>query len=207
MKSLLKCFWIFILGSFIGCIVEEIWCLIRNKCFQIRSSLLYLPLIPVYGFAALLIVLIADKVGYNIWKIFIIGVIVAAIVEYFCSYIQEKVFKTKSWDYSDYRFNLNGRINLLYSIGFGFISMIVVKYIKMFSVFIESLTENRIFISLSLFVIIFFVLDVITSSIACLRYVKRKKGVTPNNKIDLYFDKYYPDNKIEKIYNNCVYVG
>ena len=85
--------------------------------------------------------------------------------------------------------------------------MIVVKFIKMFSVFIESLTENRIFISLSLFVIIFFVLDVITSSIACLRYVKRKKGLTPNNKIDLYFDKYYPDNKIEKIYNNSVYVG
>ena len=114
MKTVLKAFLIFLLGSFIGHIVEELWCLIKNKCFQIRSSLIHLPLIPIYGFAALFIIIVADKVGYSTWKIFIIGFLVASIVEYVCSYIQEKIFKTKSWDYSNFKFNLNGRINLVY---------------------------------------------------------------------------------------------
>ena len=153
MKTLIKCFWIFLLGSFIGCIVEEIWWFIRNKCFQIRSSLLHMPLIPIYGFAVLFIIIIADKVGYSLWKVFIIGTIVATIVEYLCSYFQEKIFKTKSWDYSEFKYNLNGRVNLVYSIGFGFISMMVIKYIKNFAIFVNGLVNSEYFINFSILIL------------------------------------------------------
>lgn len=207
MKTLVKCYWIFLIGSFIGCIVEEIWCFIKNKCFQIRSSLLHLPLIPIYGFAALLIIIIADKVGYSLWKIFIVGTLIATIVEYVCSYVQEKVFKTKSWDYSDFKFNLNGRVNLIYSIGFGIISMIVIKYIKSFAIFIEELLMSEMFLKFSCFVFIIFVLDVVLSSIVCLRYSKRKQGVVAKNFLEVYLDKNYPDDKVERVYNNSVYIG
>lgn len=207
MKTLIKCFWIFLLGSFIGCIVEEIWCFIRNKCFQIRSSLLHMPLIPIYGFAALFIIIIADKVGYSLWKVFIIGTIVATIVEYLCSYFQEKIFKTKSWDYSEFKYNLNGRVNLVYSIGFGFISMMVIKYIKNFAIFVNGLVNSKYFINFSILIFILFTLDVIISSGACLRYGSRKEGIVASNSIERFLDKYYPDDKVEKIYNNSIYVG
>lgn len=207
MKTLINCFWIFLLGSFIGCIVEEIWCFIRNKCFQIRSSLLHVPLIPIYGFAALFIVIIADKVGYNLWKIFIVGALVATIVEYFCSFVQEKVFKTKSWDYSDYKFNINGRVNLLYSIGFGFISMLVIKFIKNFAIKIGVLLNKESFLVFSFIIIALFILEVIVSSIVCIRYAKRKQGLKPVTKLGTIIDKIYPDKRVERVYNNSVYVG
>ena len=207
MKTLIKCFWVFILGSFIGCLVEEIWCLIKNKCFQIRSSLIHFPLIPIYGFAALFILIIADKVGYSLWKIFIIGVLVATIVEYLCSYFQEKVFKTKSWDYSEFKYNLNGRVNLVYSIGFGLISMLVIKYIKNFEIYVSGLVNNETFIRVTILVFVLFILDVITSSIACLRYNSRREGIVASNNVERFLDKYYPDNRVEKIYNNSIYVG
>lgn len=207
MKTLVKCFWIFLFGSFIGCIVEELWCLFRNKCFQIRSSLIHLPLIPIYGLASLLIAIIASIVGYDLWKVFFIGVIVSTTIEYVSSIVQERLFKTKSWDYSNFKFNLNGRVNLLYSIGFGIISMMFIKYIRNFSLYVNGLVYEEKFMKFTAIILIVFIIDVITSSFACIRYSRRKQGIKPSNSIDKYLDKHYPDYKIDKIYNNSVYVG
>lgn len=207
MRTLVKCFWIFLVGSFIGCVIEEIWCFIKNKCFQIRSSLIYMPLIPIYGFASFLIILIADRVGYNLWKIFIVGAIVATIVEYVCSYVQEKVFHTKSWDYSNFKFNLNGRVNLVYSVGFGFFSVLLIKQIKNLVTLMELHTNDVLFYIITLFVFVFFLFDVIVSSLACYRQRMRKEGKEPKNSIERFIDKKYPDSRLDKIYNNSVYVG
>lgn len=207
MKILVKCFWIFLVGSFFGFIIEELWCFIKNKCFRIRQSLIYSPLIPIYGIASLFIVLIADKVGYSLWKVFIVGVIVATIVEYFCSYIQEKMFHTKSWDYSNMKFNLNGRVNLIYSLGFGLFSVILIKQIKSLVNFMEQHTNDSLFYIISFIVMIFFIFDVIISALACYRQRKRKEGFEAGNSLEKFLDKKYPDSRLDKIYNNSVYVG
>ena len=207
MKTLIKMFWIFIIGSFIGCIIEHIWCFIKNACFMIRRSFLYLPLIPIYGFAALFMLYFAEFVGYEFWKTFLIGVVVSSIVEYVCSFIQEKVFKTKSWDYTDFKFNLNGRINLVYSLGFGFIGVFVVRIIKECSLYVDKMYNSNIFLIITMVLFILFIIDAILSSIACIRYSKRKQGIDASNIIDKFLDKKYPDSVIEKVYNNSVYVG
>lgn len=207
MKTMVKCFWIFLIGSFIGCVIEEIWCFIKNKCFQIRSSLIHLPLIPIYGIASLFIVLIADKVGYNLWKVFMIGMVVASFVEYVCSYFQEKIFHTKSWDYSNMKFNLNGRVNLLYSIGFGLFSVLLIKHIKNMVIFMDNQTNDLLLYIITFVVMVLFVLDVIISGLACYRQRRRKEGFNARNFIERYIDKAYPDTKLNKIYNNSVYIG
>ena len=112
MEEVIICFMIFYVGSLMGCLLEEIWCMLTKHKFEIRGSMVYEPLIPIYGLAALLITLIANRVGYNLWKVFILGSIVSALIEYLSSYFQEKIFHTKAWDYSNYPLNLNGRINL-----------------------------------------------------------------------------------------------
>ena len=207
LKTLVKCFWVFLIGSFMGCIIEEIWCLIRNKCFQIRSSLIHMPLIPIYGFASLIIVLIADRAGYNLWKVFIVGAVVATIVEYSCSYIQEKIFHTKSWDYSNYKFNLNGRVNLVYSIGFGLFSVLLIKQINNAVLLMDAHTNDILFYIMTLVVFLFFIFDVIVSSFACYRQRMRKEGIESKNIFEKYIDRKYPDSKLDKIYNNSVYIG
>lgn len=50
-------------------------------------------------------------------------------------------------------------------------------------------------------------LDVVISSLACIRYGKRKAGIIADNRIGRFLDKYYPDKRIDKIYNNSIFVG
>lgn len=90
MLKLIRCILILLIGSFVGSIVEEIWCLIRNKRFERRQSLVYGPLIPIYGVACLFIIMILDKIGYEVWKIFLIGFFIAASVEYVSSFFSRK---------------------------------------------------------------------------------------------------------------------
>lgn len=207
MKTLVKCFWIFVLGSFIGCIIEHIWCFIRNGCLMIRRSFLYLPLIPIYGIAALFLVYFSDNIGYDFWKVFLIGVIVSAVVEYFCNFIQEKIFKTKSWDYSDFKYNLHGRINLVYSLGFGLMSVFIVRIIKLFSIYIDKVYYSNFFLIITIILVLLFFTDALLSSFACIRYSKRKQGILASNVFERFLDNKYPDSIIEKVYNNSVYVG
>ena len=130
MLKIIRYILILIIGSFLGNIVEEVWCLIKNKKFEKRQSLIYSPSIPIYGIASLFMILIIDKIGNKLWKIFIVGLLIVALVEYTSSFLQEKIFHTKSWDYSDMKFNFQGRINLVYLIAFGAISVLFVNVIN-----------------------------------------------------------------------------
>lgn len=206
MRTFIRCFLIFWLGSFIGSVIERIWCFIRTKTIKIRQSLIYSPLIPIYGFATLFIVIIADIVGYNLWKVFLIGVLVSTTIEYLFSYFQEKIFHTKSWDYSEFKFNLNGRVNLVYSIGFGIISSLIVKPIKIFIVFLEENINYELLCFVVFILFVMFVLDVLISGLACYRQKQRRDGILAKNKLDLYLDTRYSDKRLYKIYNNSVYV-
>lgn len=205
MEKLLSLFWIFIIGSVMGCIVEEIWCLIKNKRYQIRKSLIYSPMIPIYGFAAVIIVIIADKVGYDLWKVFFIGMIVATIVEYVSSYVQEKVFHTLSWDYSNMPFNINGRVNLLYSLAFGFYSVIFIKQFTSIISDIQFSTDHILFEIVTLITFILFMIDVLISVSATIRQKKRREGVVARNEIEKILDVRFNDERLNKIYNNSVY--
>lgn len=207
MKNLIKLFWIFMIGSVMGCIVEEVWCLIKNKRFQIRKSLIYGPMIPIYGLAAVFIVVIADGVDYDLTKVFILGMIVSTTIEYLSSYIQEKIFHTKSWDYSGIPFNINGRVNLLYSIAFGLFSVFFVKHLGLFKNLLFVSSNENVAMLVTLVVFVFFSLDVILSVLATYRQKKRRKGIKAKNKIEEAIDLKYPDERLEKIYNNSVYIG
>ena len=74
---------------------------------------------PIYGVGALLLHLLLSKYANDPIVLFILSVIVCASLEYLISYIMEVTFNARWWDYSDRRFNLNGRICLETSIPFG----------------------------------------------------------------------------------------
>jgi len=50
-------------------------------------------------------------------------------VEYVTAVLLEKLFQAKWWDYSNRRFNLNGRVCLLGALVFGILSVLLVKII------------------------------------------------------------------------------
>lgn len=125
-KLLLICF----VGSFAGVVIEMLWCLITNGYIESRSGLVYGPFNLLYGVGAVaLTVCLYTFRNRGAWISFLGGMIVGSVVEYICSWGQELIFGSRSWDYSHMPFNINGRICLLYSVFWGFLGVLWIKNI------------------------------------------------------------------------------
>ena len=115
LQKIIKLFWIFLIGSIIGYIIEMIVGLVQNGHFVSRQGLLFGPFIQVYGVGLVIYYLVISNIKQkNYIKIFFISMLLGGIVEYLFSFFQEVLFGTISWDYSDLIFNLNGRTSLLH---------------------------------------------------------------------------------------------
>lgn len=114
----------FVLYSVIGWVCEVIFCSIPEKKF-INRGFLNGPLCPIYGFGALIVIFFLTPFKDSIFLVFIFGLIFTSTLEYFTSYAMEKLFHSKWWDYSNNRFNINGRVCLLNSVLFGIMSVFV----------------------------------------------------------------------------------
>ena len=122
-------FLIFILFSFIGWISEVIYVGVTSAHKFVNRGFLHGPLCPVYGFGGVMILMLPPSL-YKTWiPLFFASMILCTIVEYFVSWLMEKLFHTRWWDYSHYKIQLNGRICLLNSILFGFLGVVVIHFV------------------------------------------------------------------------------
>lgn len=120
------------LYAFLGWCIETTYSTILRHKF-INRGFLYGPVCPMYGLCACLLVIFLNPIkNTNILLLFISGVLITSFIEYFTGFALEKCFKRVWWDYSDKAFNLKGRISLLFSIVWGFLSVIFIKYIHPF---------------------------------------------------------------------------
>ena len=118
--------WLFFY-SVVGWIYESTLCSVRAHKF-INRGFLNGPYCPIYGWGAVLDILILGKVQ-NPVLLFFLGAIVTCSLEYFTSYIMEKLFHARWWDYSKRKFNINGRVCLLGAVVFGAFSVILIKLV------------------------------------------------------------------------------
>lgn len=119
----------FYIYSFIGWVWESGYASVGQKRF-VNRGFLHGPIIPIYGFGAIGILLCTMGVRENTALIFIFGMIGATALEYATGWTMEKIFHVKYWDYSNFKYNLNGYICLPASIAWGFFSVILVKVIN-----------------------------------------------------------------------------
>jgi len=126
-----KYFLLFMIYSVGGWIIEEIVCSISEKKIVDRGFLIG-PICPVYGFGGLAMTLFLSKFRANPITLFCMAVIISSVLEYFTSYIMEKIFHARWWDYSNDKLNLNGRICIKNVIPFGLFGILVIYIINPF---------------------------------------------------------------------------
>lgn len=169
--ELLYAYTYFIVYAFLGWICEDIYCGIGKRKF-INRGFLYGPYCPIYGFGALLVIYPLLMVSKHPIVVFIFGMVLTSILEYITSFVMEKLFATRWWDYSTYPFNINGRICLQNSLLFGLMALVVVYGLHpIVSRFVERIPLGFLVIFLIMFTI-FFVIDIVNTVIVLLR---RKK--------------------------------
>lgn len=153
-------FWYFLIFSVVGLLLETLYCFISVGVLESRKGFIWGPLCPVYGVCGTALIWILDKLKYKkSIQLFAAGFILGSITEYILSYVLEAIYGIRFWNYEYLRFNINGRISLIFSIYWGALSVILMKIAKpLIDKFVDKIKPNRkIVIELGIF--IFLVID------------------------------------------------
>lgn len=194
---------LFILGAFLGDIVETVFCLATTGRLMSRSSLVFGPFSIVWGLACALLTWILYRYRDKSDRyIFVFGTILGGAYEYVCSVFTEMVFGTVFWDYSEIPFNLGGRINLLYCFFWGIAAVVWMKGMYPFlSRQIEKLPA-RAGRAVCSVLLVLLAADMLISALALARYSERQTGSPEQTAVGQILDEYFPDEFIEKRYEN-----
>ena len=121
----------YILYSVIGWIIETLLFAVRDKK-SVKRGFLFGPLCPIYGTGAVICTALMYGRITNFFVLFFAGMALCDTVEYLTSFVMEKAFHAKWWDYSNQRFNIKGRICLASSLLFGAGVALLIKFIQPF---------------------------------------------------------------------------
>lgn len=121
------------------------------------------PYCPIYGVGALFILLFLKKYADDVVVLFFMSCIMGATLEYLTSFIMEKIFKTRWWDYTNEKFNINGRICLKTTWAFGVLGVLLVRIIDPLIVNMLHLLPNFVINLLFIILVLIFIADVIVS--------------------------------------------
>lgn len=179
MNNIMNYFLVFIFYSFVGWILEVLNFIFREKKIVNRGFLIG-PYCPIYGFGSLFITIFLTKYKVDLFGLFVKTMFICALLEYLTSYIMERLFKTRWWDYSNNKFNINGRICLETMILFGIGGILIIYVVNplLFAVF--KLLPNIILTIVSIVLFLIFLVDVIVS----LNIINNFKKVSNNIRKD-----------------------
>ncbi|MDO5422939.1 MAG: putative ABC transporter permease [Eubacteriales bacterium] len=207
--SFYKLAYLFFLGSFIGDIVETIFCWITTGRLMSRSSVVYGPFSIVWGLGVMLITWILYRYkDKSDSYLFIAGTLLGGVFEYTCSVVLEMVFGTIFWDYSGFTFNLGGRINLLFCFFWGIAAVVWFRIVYPFlSRMIEKM-KPKVGKTLCWILIVFMIFDCAVSALALSRYTERNtEGTQSTNpqiqELNEFLDEHFPNERMERIYPNA----
>lgn len=118
----------FYIYCFAGWIFESSYVSIKERRL-VNRGFLRLPLLPLYGTGAVMMLLVSLPIQDHLVLVYIAGVGAATLLEYVTGWAMEGLFKVRYWDYSNQRFNVNGYICLSSSIVWGFLTILLTEVI------------------------------------------------------------------------------
>nr|WP_317408729.1 putative ABC transporter permease [Fournierella massiliensis] len=203
-----KLFWLFLIGAFVGDLIETVFVWGTSGVLMSRSSLLYGPFSVVWGLGAVLLtVVLRGLMDKSDRYIFVGGALMGGVYEYMCSVVTEKLFGKVFWDYSKIPFNLNGRINLLYCVFWGIAAVVWVKEVyPRISALIEKI-PMKVGKILTWVLVVLLAVDVALSCMALGRMDQREQGIPATNAVQQFLDEQYPDEYLTQRYQNMKLAG
>ena len=157
----------FIIFSMIGYVFEMIYCAIIDRKITNRGFFCG-PIIPIYGFGSLFLIYLLKPFSYdikNLFNVFFLGMLITGALEYLTSYLLEKIFHNKWWDYSQEKFNINGRICLKNLLAFGIGTPIVLYFLNPSISYFLLQIKDSVLIWSSWITLLIFILDLIYSCV------------------------------------------
>lgn len=121
-----KYFWYFFFYSFLGFVLEVLFARAVRNPKKDRKCHYFLPVCPVYGLGAVLILLLPAAVRERPLLLFPAAAAVCSAAEYGMGLFYEKVARVQFWDYSELPLNLGGKVCLPFSLAWGALALLIV---------------------------------------------------------------------------------
>lgn len=211
--SFSKMYIVFVLGSFLGVIYEEIVGFVKHHhiygtwLWETRQGVIYGPFNPLYGAGIVFIILLLGRKKRNPGKTFLYGALLGGLIEYVISFLMELVLGVKSWDYTNRPLNIMGRTTVLYMIFWGLAVLILVHFVYPYiSKLIEKIPK-KLGVLIVKVLVVFMTFNMIISWTALARQTLRHKGYPPFTFVGEFYDKVYTDEFLKRVYANMKFVG
>lgn len=170
---------LFFIYSFLGWLLESTKLSIQSKKFINRGFLLG-PLCPIYGFGGIAITFILNDLKEHYFIVFCMSILICGVFEYLVSYLMEKIFHARWWDYSDRVGNINGRVCLRNLMFFGLFCCLMLYVFNPLFLNIISYIPKSVQLALSIILIIIVSLDIIFSATVIKNLERVSTEVTDN---------------------------
>ena len=192
--------WYMILFSILGLLIETIYGYVSTGVLESRKGLILGPFCPVYGIGAAFFIVLLSEYKESKVKLFIMGAIAGTIFEYICSYILQVIYGSMFWDYSYTTYQINGRVSLTYTVFWGILAVLLIKYIKpQFDKVIEKIPSKLWDKIITAFLILDIALTILGVTVYMNRAEKRYNEEEINETV---LDKIFNDNLMSFIFPN-----
>ena len=197
-----------VVGAFLGDIVETIFCRVTAGVWMSRSSLVWGPFSVVWGLALVMAaVLLRGSEERSDRSIFLFGFVMGGAYEYICSAVGELLFGVIFWDYSGFKFNLGGRVNLLYCFFWGIAAVVWIRYGYPLVAKLMTNLKKHILPWMTVVLTVFMAVNMGLSALALARYDARTSGIAPANQLDVFLDEHFDNARMERVYPNAKKTG
>lgn len=202
-----KLFFIFLIGSVIGTIYEDLLIYVRTGEFILHRGVIWGPFNVIYGFGAAVMCWVLLRKKYKYWQIFGLAALLGGAVEYLLSLGQEIVTGTTSWDYSGMFMNIQGRTAVPIMLVWGFMGLVLVKFIYPACSWLIEKIPARIGNPVFWFLLVFMIVDCLVSWTAIVRQTFRHNNMPPFTPIGEFYDGYFTDEYLHHYFPNMVMSG
>ena len=152
---------------------------VRHKKFVNRGFLIG-PYCPIYGYGTISMTLLLKGYANDPIVLFVMAIVICSILEYTTSFVMEKIFKIRWWDYSNRKFNINGRICLETMIPFGILGCLIIYFVNPFMFAIIDMIPSNL---INIIAVILFIIYLVDNAIS-ITIISNLKDITLDVKGD-----------------------
>lgn len=203
---------LFTIGSFVGTIYESILSIFQFGSWQSRKGLIYGPFNHVYGIGFIIAIFLLKNIKRK-RHLFFLASLLGGSFEYLIWYLQKVLFHSVSWNYKSnlvingvkpFEYLYFGGTSVFHALAWGCLLFLIIIIIFPFLNCLVSKIDTILKRKISLFLLVFFVVNALITILALYRMEFRYKQTFIFKEIDLFFDLFYSNEMMDNIFPNMV---
>ncbi|MDY3027519.1 MAG: hypothetical protein SOR74_11515 [Candidatus Faecivicinus sp.] len=119
---------LFFIYAFLGWCMEVAFAACKSGRF-VNRGFLNGPVCPIYGFGMVGVAVLLSPLKDNLLWMYLGSAVITTVIEYITGWMLERIFHAKWWDYSDMPLNIGGYVCLLFSLIWGALCVVIVRYV------------------------------------------------------------------------------